>query len=315
MVYPEIKLAKRLIEKYNLAPPIDIFSLVKRYANVKFEYIDYDVDGISFYLKHRIKKPLIIINKNRSLNRIRFTLSHEFGHVIIPWHTGTIIDETEIPIRFNRYTEREANRFASELLIPTNWVMDKFIKNNDIESLIKYIVKKAKVSSIAVNIKLINCLPKNYIFVQVSNDNKVIYTGRSQETLANEPKCGSVIEIKNLYPYYEQLFKFIIEGNNYIWLKLPDNASLPNLNTDKDWRKILDIIIADIGIVNVKDFKQHLNGVIAYANGMVRIDRNAESLYSACLQRIYSKSDLNKFYNHSKFEIFLKKRIEDLLMK
>lgn len=54
--------------------------------------------------------PIIYLNKNLLGDRLRFTLAHELGHLIM--HTGsyipTIIDDTE----------DEANRFASELLMP-----------------------------------------------------------------------------------------------------------------------------------------------------------------------------------------------------
>lgn len=51
------------------------------------------------------ERPLILLNKASSGDRRRFTLAHEIGHVVM--HTVPAVDQ-----------EREADRFASELLMP-----------------------------------------------------------------------------------------------------------------------------------------------------------------------------------------------------
>ncbi len=56
---------------------------------------------------------VIIINKNFSNDHKRFTLAHELGHLIM--HTSN-----EFLISEYRDKEDEANRFASEFLMPSD---------------------------------------------------------------------------------------------------------------------------------------------------------------------------------------------------
>jgi Zn-dependent peptidase ImmA (M78 family) len=136
---PEEKLADRLLERHNLAPPYDLEKLVLLYADIDYLEFPVEADGISLGLK-KIDKPKIYINSKRHLVRQRFTLAHELGHVIIPWHTGNIISHNtnfsvyeengDVVTNFNsredydyRQIESEANRFAAELLLPTTWLL------------------------------------------------------------------------------------------------------------------------------------------------------------------------------------------------
>jgi Zn-dependent peptidase ImmA (M78 family) len=85
--YPERNIASRLVAIKDLSPPVDIFSLAKQYAKVDLMSIPFDVDGITLHLKVPGKISHIIINDGYPHRRIRFTLAHELGHVLIPWHT------------------------------------------------------------------------------------------------------------------------------------------------------------------------------------------------------------------------------------
>src|ERR1035437_4521722 len=119
--YPEVKLARRIIKKHSLSIPFNIENLIKQYATLIFEQIPIDgIDGVSINIKVPGKKPKVIVNGNIPRTRQLFTLAHELGHLIIPWHIGTIIDETidECGSNSNQQyweIERQANRFAAEL--------------------------------------------------------------------------------------------------------------------------------------------------------------------------------------------------------
>lgn len=75
--------------------------------------------------------PEIVINANDSLARQRFTMAHEFGHIIMHWDwlknqsKGLDKDKYEILFRKNGFNndyrdlkEVQANEFAAELLLP-----------------------------------------------------------------------------------------------------------------------------------------------------------------------------------------------------
>lgn len=97
----------------NDAPVKDINTILESYGIIVVE-LDTDIsyfDGVSYLTDngHRI----IIINKTMSNDRKRFTLAHELGHLIM--HSSK-----EFLISDNRDKEDEANKFASEFLMPAD---------------------------------------------------------------------------------------------------------------------------------------------------------------------------------------------------
>src|SRR5688500_8404326 len=90
---PEVKLARKIIEKHSLTIPFNVEKLVSEYAEVIYRKIPISgVDGISINLKTIGKQTKIVVNSSIPKTRQIFTLAHELGHIIIPWHLGTIID-------------------------------------------------------------------------------------------------------------------------------------------------------------------------------------------------------------------------------
>ncbi|MGC4102328.1 ImmA/IrrE family metallo-endopeptidase [Ferruginibacter sp.] len=160
---PEVKMARRLIEKHSLEIPFDLRQLVEIYADVIFKHIPLEgIDGVSMHLKTAGRRPKIIVNTNASDTRQNFTLAHELGHVIIPWHYGTIVDEIEEgKPQFNSpywNLEHEANRFASEILMPFKWVYALYQHYPDSNYLVSEICDHCGVSEIAAKIRVRNVL-------------------------------------------------------------------------------------------------------------------------------------------------------------
>ncbi|WP_336758553.1 XRE family transcriptional regulator [Aeromonas hydrophila] len=71
---------------------------------VECDMDDAGLSGVSYHI-HGLP-PLIFINKNQPMDRYRFTLAHELGHLVMH----------KIP---NPNMEEEANMFAAELLMPS----------------------------------------------------------------------------------------------------------------------------------------------------------------------------------------------------
>lgn len=78
-------------------------------VNVLFgDFGDADIDGLT--LRPAGMRPIILLNRNRPADRIRFSLAHEYGHVILH------------PYPYEAM-EKEANEFAAELLLPQRGVL------------------------------------------------------------------------------------------------------------------------------------------------------------------------------------------------
>ncbi|EJY0885081.1 ImmA/IrrE family metallo-endopeptidase [Vibrio cholerae] len=315
--------AKRLHAKYALSMPVDLDELAQKYAILKYTKIPLEIDGVCADLKVPGKRPRIYVNKDMPKKRQRFTLAHEIGHVVIPWHTGTIFDLTTItePDSTIDYweMEQEANAFATELLMPTGWVED-LIKQHEanISNLHKEIVKTADVSDIAACLRLIQFLSKGYVFVAVDHGGYVQYSGRSKGTIASTLPKGEVLDIANHYTYCVKRSCIETMSGVYYWFELPTDIELPNTDGNCDWRTILQSIFSDLGLEKTAQTKmtQQLNGVLGFANSIVRRGTlSRESLYSACIQRLESKRHLDLLTHHSEFPKFLSAKINDLIEK
>ena len=78
------------------------------------DFKDNNVDGVS--LKMHGVSPCVFLNANQPNDRIRFTLAHELGHLVL--HDGMVTGD--------RITESEANQFASAFLIPQTMMRTHF---------------------------------------------------------------------------------------------------------------------------------------------------------------------------------------------
>ena len=142
-----------MINDYKLTPPINLRSLCEN-LHIKIKEVDFDDD-----LSGMLTKQTIYLSTNIHENRKRFTLAHELGHYLI--HKKQ--DNSYKGVRFRsehiasqeKNEEREANLFASLLLIPTQFINDDIKDLKEIsEDFILDLAKKYKVSPIAMTIRL-----------------------------------------------------------------------------------------------------------------------------------------------------------------
>ena len=97
--------------------PFDIKRLLHYYEiSVCYE----DMDELSGYVEKRGNRWFIGVNIYQSKRRQRFTMAHELGHICL--HANEITSRREETIFFRAQLttriEKEANDFASDLLIP-----------------------------------------------------------------------------------------------------------------------------------------------------------------------------------------------------
>lgn len=170
----EEKLAQKVLNKYDLVPPYDIIKLVEKKATIAFHAFPFKADGITVNIKS--DKPRIYINNTFGIpkTRQRFTIAHELGHIFLPWHKGTIasdINEYSISTHMMyRDMESEANRFASELLMPSNWIINILGLNIPFKARLEKILQDAGVSLEAALIKIDNTCTQRRTMVIFSDD-------------------------------------------------------------------------------------------------------------------------------------------------
>jgi len=151
----------RLLRENRVArPPVPVERIAERCGlDVRYAPMDGDLSGA---LIHNGNEVYIGVNSLQSRNRRRFTIAHELGHFVL--HEGIYVDKD---FRINwrdgnsskavNPEEMEANRFAAELLMPTDLLV------RDIESLRRVdlaaldpLARRYGVSSHAMKIRLGN---------------------------------------------------------------------------------------------------------------------------------------------------------------
>ena len=316
---PEIKLARRVFAKHSLSIPFDIDKLVSNYGDVINKEIPFDgIDGVSINIKVPGKFPKIIVNTSLHPKRQLFTKAHELGHIIIPWHLGTIVDD----IYSQGYKdfiyselEHEANRFAGELLMPKDWLMDYVVKYKDNYALLHNIIAtKSGVSDHAAAIRLIETLPQNIIYTAVENG-YVIHSGRTANTDAYLQKNNAIFK-KDFYLYIDSHTQYNLNSISYHWWKISDEVDI-STEDKREWREILDDIANEISPQeSVAQFKKSINGIVAYANGKIKRqgNYNVNTVISACISRL-RREGLESLTNHPDFESFIKVKVVDLVNK
>lgn len=292
----EINLANYLVQKFQLIPPVKIEELASKFAKVLIDEIPLDIDGASIGLKR--PDALIIVNKkNRSPQRVRFTIAHELGHVLIPNHDGDLID---VNVYEKGEIEGEANRFAAELLAPTSWVkaqIKSLIKESPLE-IINAIATRADISRHASLYRFRDCYGPGVIYSFCGPDGEVTESGRSEGTHAAQPSYGAQLTNDFTYPLQVGHWSECQWGGRYlhIWLLGTESKNDEHFNDD-DWKKVLDIIVSDCASPNTdpKAFRSSITGAIGWSNGVCK-DSLPEELHAVILQRFHAKTKTNLDY-------------------
>ena len=114
--------------------------------------------------------------------RKNFTIAHEIGHAEIPHHKGHEYQcvSDSIGMGSGNNLEREANEFASELLMPALFIVEQAQKSEIGLNLVKSIAEKCETSLTSSAIRYIKYCPDIAVLI-VSENGKIKYCIQSDE--------------------------------------------------------------------------------------------------------------------------------------
>ena len=149
------EITTNLLNRYNyIDDMVDIANIVRQQNyNVFIDDLDNNISG---YVDHENRD--VVLNKNETPERRRFTLAHELGHIILNsnnriQHRDNILNN-QLDIYANDDKEVEANYFAGCILMPKNVFIREF---NNIKGNIDYKIQKLAsyfgVSKLAVSVR------------------------------------------------------------------------------------------------------------------------------------------------------------------
>lgn len=216
--YPE-QYAQDIISSFKLTPPIDL--------NRICEELDIQVNYETLVVMEALLivapgKRNIIIDNSRSMysKRIRFTIAHEIGHYIMPWHENLQQCDKVVDFKSEDTIECEANDFASELLVPQKNLIKDINGKKVSLSLIKDLAEKYDVSLVVMARRILAYSDSESVaLIYYPNGNK--YIQMKSKRFNNEIKDGPITKSsahKLLTSYNTSAeVKDVIEGN--IWFK------------------------------------------------------------------------------------------------
>lgn len=161
--------ANELLDNFGITnAPVPIKSIIKKLGiELKPEYLGDEISGVLVIENGR---SIIGYNSSEPNVRQRFTIAHELGHHILHKSGKTteklFVDkmyrrnETLSPREKNQ--ERQANVFASRILMPENLIKNEFkkiINSLDLltdEDIVKRMASKFKVSTVSMTWRLSN---------------------------------------------------------------------------------------------------------------------------------------------------------------
>ena len=311
------------MEKHGVSPPIDLENIASHYADIEYDALPCNSDALLLYSTSAGVKPRIILDKHKAIARRRFTLAHELGHIVIPWHIGKLSyhvgDDVESLLLQMEYdaVEREADKFAAELLAPKIWVDALFVDNGNDPKKVVGILMDSGLSKEASLYGAIKSSPPGNILVKCEIDNRhVVYACKSERTYVSVPEADRPFRPKVVFEGLKYGKKrFSVSGHNFYWMsfelkELPDN--LPGMTS----REILLEIMDDEGLEEDQIKKQwsSIFGIVAFVNGQM-INADEAELFNGLLRRFRADSKFKCLIKHPLFEDFLVMRISELRCK
>lgn len=305
---PEEKMAIKILARANLIPPFNLLALTEQYAAVEFRSFPVEADGVTIGMGGA-SKPNIIINSDKPKTRQQFTLAHELGHVIIPWHTGIVashVNGLQSGDFEYREMESEANRFASELLMPSAWIKGEFAWGKSFSTAFEKTLEASGASRDAFLIKLFNTLEFPIFCVQVSGSGVVLKRYRCGGALS----LDEMVNLQSLDRHFVDLEvnreEFSAGDRRFVaWVFQSINVSESD---GRPWRDVLAQIVNETGLL---DKVQSINAILP---GQVNVHKHLD--FDAVCTRVMlcyqNRPKIAAAVSHPLFKQYVIKRVREL---
>ncbi|WP_246281898.1 ImmA/IrrE family metallo-endopeptidase [Fodinicola acaciae] len=125
--------AYQVLATHGVTKPAVPVDQLARAEGITVAYEDVGRADVSGMFYRQRDTAVIVVNRDHSSHRQRFTIAHEIGHARL--HDSDTFLDGLATLRFRDgksatgtdIEEREANAFAAALLMPAEWVRDRFL--------------------------------------------------------------------------------------------------------------------------------------------------------------------------------------------
>lgn len=301
-------LAALLVERNQLTPPINIQDLLALRADVEcVAWPSTAVDAVM--LRRPGERPQVFyrpVPENRG--RERFTMAHELGHIVLPWHLGNaacVPGDREVDVE-TATEEDQADTFASCLLAPDRWLRELVDRQrNSMDDLLEEL-QMAELSTTASLLALRRVLMAGWVF-QINN--QVVHC--SSPGTARLPSARGPLQLRiALQSMAHDQGDVVLAGNTVRWWRLAAPSPLPD--ADEDPRTDTELLRAAIVACTPEEDQRHHR--LQSANGKVgggandAAGRDAASIYEGLWHRFEADGRFDDLMARPEFRMWLARK-------
>jgi hypothetical protein len=294
-------------------------SVLQAYADVQHEVIPADCDAVVVGLDGTsTPRPLVIVQRGRPRRRERFSMAHELGHILIPWHLGT-------EVCFNEWAyyetsppeERQAHAFASEVLVPTRWLSAMVASTDSVGGVLQEL-NRANVSASAGCLAVVRALPPGCVLALMHGRIAEMVL-QSPGSVAHLPAEGEVLDEKLVSRFCVESGDASVGGRRVKWWVLEVESSLREDDDDRGASELLRAIVDDIyGDDSVT--RQHTLASINSIAGLAKDrwaenDPSAAQLLAIMRARFIDRRQHARVMEDPRFDAYLEKKARELAAK
>jgi hypothetical protein len=299
--------AATVVGRFALKPPVDVQALAENYCDIEYAAWPHKCDAITVGLGHR--RPQVFLRKNNAgRRRQRFTVGHELGHVIIPWHLGSIEcvpDRPPLEMPSGGDQESEAHRFAGALLVPRSFIDQH--ADHQVGAAVEAL-NETDISAFAAVLSLSRNLLPGFCFLVEENQEQPTLI-KSSGTITPTLTEGKSQEAQIHALAYDN-GEVVVSDRRILWFQLaaPVSFSLPE--DGRTTTQLLNDSIAQAqGKRGDRTLAMRINGIVG---GLLSKEERAESAAAALSVLEYrfttSHPELQHFMVLADFRIYLRRK-------
>jgi hypothetical protein len=207
--------------------PVDVVAVASEFVDIeRADWPVASVDGITINCSS--PRPQVFYAGDPEALRTRFTIAHELGHAVMAWHIGTAECAMQQRTSFERSPlEQEADYFASELLLPSDWLKETVVRRRANLDLVLQDVAQARASATASMIAISSVLPQGWA-LQLNN-----------QPLAVTREFGPTLDRDQAEERSSASGWGVLHNQTIRWWRLFDVPPLPAIPSDKETAYIM----------------------------------------------------------------------------
>ncbi len=258
---------------------------------------------------------------NQGARRRRFTLAHELGHVILPWHIGlAACTPVKSPIDAGpvgstseggllapagiEEQEAEATRFAGSLLAPRRFI--ESYAEREMGELLSAL-NRSDMSTIATTLALARNLLPGFCFL-IDEDEEDFWSVESSGTQLPRHR-GGISREGQMRDHAHDFGEVQLSGHRVVWFQLASQADFILPDDDRTTTQILrDSLASTVPPMDRVGMQTRINGIVG---GMLSREERAQAenqALSVLEHRFKDDLDFRLLFDNADFRLYLRRK-------